>query len=107
MSLYEYKECLKNLEANNTPDDIKSVILASKFPEIHKAESLNELVDQYQTIKKHMDLMGFQKFILSNNNIENNIINVEAKEETDQATKEEEATKEDSESQTRQGSYAY
>ena len=71
-------------------------MLASKFPEIHKSESLNELVDEYQTIKKHMDLMGFQKFILSNNNIENNIINVEAKEETDQATKEEEeATKED------------
>ena len=42
MSLYEYKDCLKNLEANNTPDDIKMVILASKFPDIHKAESLNE-----------------------------------------------------------------
>ena len=96
MSLYEYKECLKNLEANNTPDDIKMVILASKFPEIHKLESLNELVDEYQTIKKHMDLIEFQKLISSNNNINNNIINVEAKKETDQATKEEEATKEDS-----------
>ena len=96
MSLYEYKECLKNLEANNTPDNIKTVILASKFSEIHKAESLNELVDEYQTIKKHMDLIGFQKFILSNNNIENNIINVEAKEEANKTTKEEETTKEDS-----------
>ena len=69
MSNFEYREMLKQLEADGTPEDIKTVILSSRFPHIHNTESLNDLADEYQTIKKYMDLQGFQKFILSNNNI--------------------------------------
>jgi hypothetical protein len=71
MSNFEYREMLKKLEADGTPEDIKTVILSSRFPHIHNTESLNDLADEYQTIKKYMDLQGFQKFILSNNNIVN------------------------------------
>ena len=71
MSNFEYREMLKQLEADGTPEDIKTVILSSRFPHIHNTESLNDLADEYQTIKKYMDLQGFQKFILSNNNIVN------------------------------------
>ena len=71
MSNFEYREMLKQLEADGTPEDIKTVILSSRFPNIHNTESLNDLADEYQTIKKYMDLQGFQKFILSNNNIVN------------------------------------
>ena len=69
MSNFEYREMLKQLEADGTPEDIKTVILSTRFPHIHNTESLNDLADEYQTIKKYMDLQGFQKFILSNNNI--------------------------------------
>jgi hypothetical protein len=71
MSNFEYREMLKKLEADGTPEDIKTVILSSRFPNIHNTESINDLADEYQTIKKYMDLQGFQKFILSNNNIVN------------------------------------
>jgi hypothetical protein len=71
MSNFEYREMLKKLEADGTPEDIKTVILSTRFPHIHNTESLNDLADEYQTIKKYMDLQGFQKFILSNNNIVN------------------------------------
>lgn len=71
MSNFEYREMLKQLEADGTPEDIKTVILSTRFPHIHNTESLNDLADEYQTIKKYMDLQGFQKFILSNNNIVN------------------------------------